>query len=292
MRPMTRVVVVGFLGALGAGCAPALAGLQPATTVPHKHVEGNMAYGVSVPVVGVIAGVTEAKNAAEKAEAGEELTPKERDRIIKTVVGLGLNPPSVGNQYQLAYGIAPNAQLDLRYALSSWRLGARYQFRPPVKGETDTAATAGIGVSRYTLGIPGLPSILKRVADVDDFERYDVDVPVLWGISHDVLHVWAGPKIVASFYDASVRVCTDVDTNSGDCIERASASLNGRSFYGVGQAGAALGYRYVWVAAELNVAYVDTQMSGKVSDGTNSEFRRYHFNDVIIYPVVGLIIRI
>lgn len=330
---LRRLAVAAFLATLGTGCAPALSTLQPATVVPHKHVHGVVGYGISVPVGGIARSVGEAKDAVDRAESGEELTDEERDRLIETSVGLALNPPSFGNEFQLGYGLMKNVEVDVRYAVSSWRLGARYQFMtppeygppapasapapmPPPDGVTmgeaaiepigvssstpvrtpiraaGMSGTAGIGISRYTLGLPGAPRFARRIVDVDDFTRIDVDVPVLFGISHEIIHVWAGPKMVVSFMDAGVNVCTEIDTSNGNCTRRADASLKARTIYAAGQAGIALGYKYAWLAVEFTGAYARTEMKGTVSDGTTRENRKYTFNDFILYPVVGLIIRI
>lgn len=330
---LRRLAAVAFLASLATGCAPALSTLQPATVVPHKHVHGVVGYGLSVPVGGIARSVGEAKDAVDRAESGEPLTDEERDRLIETSVGLALNPPSFGNEFQIGYGIMKNVELDVRYAVSSWRLGARYQFlsppeygpvpaavpaaTPPSDGVTtgeDAAAesigvssstpartpitatglsgTAGIGISRYTLGLPGVPRFAKRIVDVSDFTRIDVDLPVLLGISHDVVHLWAGPKLVVSFMEAGVNVCTEVDTSNGNCTRRAEARLDARTIYAAGQAGIALGYKYAWLAFEFTGAYARTEMKGTVTDGTTRENRKYTFNDFILYPVVGLIIRI
>ena len=254
---LRRCAEAAFLALLVTGCAPALSTLQPATVVPHKHVHGVVGYGISVPVGGLARSVGEAKDAVERAENGDPLTDEERDRLIETSIGLALNPPSFGNEFQLGYGLLKNVELDVRYAVSSWRLGARYQFlspetymvpapapmpvpagpdgeggaagageggvssdgsasrpaltRPPI-ASTGLAGTAGIGVSRYTLGLPEAPGFAKRIVDVKDFTRIDVDVPLLFGISNDLVHVWAGPKMVLSFMDAGVSVCARLNT--------------------------------------------------------------------------------
>ena len=44
--------------------------------------------------------------------------------------------------------------------------------------------------------------------------------------------------------------------------------------------------RDVWLAFELTAAFVDVEARGKLKTGTIDEDRRFHFNDVIIYPVV------
>lgn len=273
-----------------AGCAPALSTMQPATVVPHKHVDGGMGYGVSVPVAGISRSVGTAKDNVDRTQDGEPLSDEDRDQIIKTSLGLALNPPSFGSQYRVGYGILEGTEVELRYALSAWRLGARYQVVKP-EVPAGLAVSAGLGVSRYVFSL-GVPSYLKPIVDVDDFTRYDIDVPVLFGASHEIFHVWGGPKLVASFMSAGIDVCTQIDTTSKDCTERSKASLDGRAFYFAGQAGGAIGYKYVWVAAELTAAYVDVEATGKIKTGAVDENRRFHFGDVIVYPLIGLIIRI
>ena len=117
--PGLRVVLVLAFAYLSTACAPALSTLHPATIAPHKHVDGGAAYGISVPVAGTVRTVGTAKDNAERTENGEPLSEKDRDQIIATSLGLALNPPSFGSQYRLAYGIAPDFEVDVRYALSN-----------------------------------------------------------------------------------------------------------------------------------------------------------------------------
>lgn len=275
---------------LFSGCAPALSTLKPATVVPKGHAHAAAGYGVSVPVAGVVSSVGAAKDAVDRSESGEEMSKEDQETVIKTALGMTLNPPSIGSEYQLGYGIAERFEVDVRYALSAWRIGGRYQAIVPEPGGRPLAATVGIGVSRYVFDL-GVPSFLKPVVDVEDFERWDVDVPVLFGVSHDIFHVWGGPKFVGSYVDARVDVCTQVDTNNGDCLQHARAGLNGYALYAAGQAGVALGYKHAWVALELTTAFVNVDVGGRVAYDDTREKRRYNFNDVILYPVAGLLLR-
>src|SRR5688500_3526399 len=122
------LVRLSILLAIGAvmglfGCAPALTTLHPATVANHRHVDGGAGYGISVPVAGVSRSVDTAKRNVDRTEAGEPLSDADRDDIIRTSLGLVLNPPSFGSQYRIAYGLVPDVEIDLRYALSAWRLG-------------------------------------------------------------------------------------------------------------------------------------------------------------------------
>lgn len=290
MTGLRKFLVTAALATTSAGCAPALSTMQPATVAPHKHVDGGMGYGVSAPIAGISRSVGTAKDNVDRTQEGEPLSDKDRDQIIRTSLGLALNPPSFGSQYRVGYGILEGTEVEIRYALSAWRLGARYQvIKPDVPAAL--AASVGLGLSRYTFSL-GVPDYLEPIVDVDDFTRYDVDVPVLFGASHDIFHVWGGPKLVASFMSAGIDVCTEIDTSSKACTERAKASLDGRAFYFAGQGGGAIGYKHVWLAAELTAAYVDVQATGTIQTSDVDEKRRFHFGDVILYPVIGLIIRI
>lgn len=289
MRPARRIVILAALAFHAAGCAPALSTLHPATIAPYRHADGGIGYGVSVPVAGIGRSVGATKKIVARTEEGEPLSDADRDEVLRTSLGLALNPPGFGSQYRLAYGIAPDLELDLRYALSAWRLGARYQMiRPREPGAL--AGSLGLGVSRYTLGL-GVPRFVEPIVDEDELTRWDVDVPVLFGVSHEWVHLWAGPKLVASFMRAGYSVCVQVDTTSKSCSERAEASFEGRALYAAGQAGAALGYRHVWVALELTAAYAGVDVSGRIRTASVDERRRYRFGDVIVYPVVGVIVR-
>ena len=281
------------LAAMSAGCAPVLSTMHPATVANHKSVDAGMGYGVSVPVAGVVRSVDTAKKNVERTEDGIPLSDDDRDEIIKTSLGLVLNPPSFGAQYRAAYGIFPKWEIDLRYAVSSWRIGTRYQVltaEPP----SHLVGSVGIGFSRYVFSL-GVPDYLEPIVKVDDFTRYDIDVPVLFGISHDIFHVWGGPKLVASFMSTGFDVCTQIDTGSGDCTARTTGTLDGRVFYFAGQAGAAVGYKYVWIAAELTAAYADVQAGGTLKSTATTpatnEKRDFHFGDVIVYPVIGIVAR-
>jgi hypothetical protein len=289
MDGFRKFLAAAALASTAAGCAPALSTMQPATVAPYKSVDAGMGYGVSVPVAGITRSVGTARENVDRTQEGEPLSDGDRDDIIKTSLGLALNPPSLGSQYRIGYGILEGTEVELRYALSAWRLGARYQVVKP-EVPAGLAVSAGLGVSRYVFSL-GVPSYLKPIVDVDDFTRYDIDVPVLFGASHEVFHVWGGPKLVASFMSAGIDVCTQIDTDSKECTERSKASIDGRAFYLAGQAGGAIGYKYVWVAAELTAAYVDVQATAKIQSGDIDEKRRFQFGDVILYPLVGVIVR-
>ena len=276
---------------LAGGCAPALSTMHPATVAPHRSVDAGAGFGISVPVAGVSSAVGTAKDNVERTEDGQPLSDADRDDLIRTSLGLVLNPPSFGSQYRAAYGIADGLEVDLRYALSAWRLGARWQMIRPQGPERPLAGSLGIGVSRYVFSL-GVPDYLEPIVDVDDFTRWDVDVPVLFGASHDMFHVWGGPKVVASFMSAGIDVCTRIDTAERECVERTTATLDGNAFYFAGQIGGAVGYKHVWLGAELTTAYVTGEASGTLKTPDVDEKRRYRFGDVILYPVVGLIIRI
>lgn len=288
---LAALAVVLFAAVFASGCAPALSTMHPATVAPHRSVDAGAGFGISVPVAGVSSAVGTAKDNVERTEDGEPLSDADRDDIIRTSLGLVLNPPSFGSQYRAAYGIVDGVEIDLRYALSAWRLGARWQMIEPQGAERPLAGSVGIGLSRYVFSL-GVPDYLEPIVEVEDFTRYDVDVPVTFGVSHDIFHVWGGPKLVASFMSAGIDVCTQVDTAERECVERAVAKLDGRAFYFAGQIGGAVGYKHVWLGAELTTAYVTGEASGSLKTADVDEKRKFGFGDVILYPVVGLIIRI
>src|SRR5262245_9921162 len=103
---VTRSLIVAVIGFAGSACAPAISTLKPAHVTPHQSVSGAAGYGLSVPVAGVVRSVGAAKEARDQAKDGEEMTDKQQETVIRTALGMALNPPSLGSEYQLAYGIA------------------------------------------------------------------------------------------------------------------------------------------------------------------------------------------
>lgn len=291
LRP-AGVAVLLALSALSGGCASSLSTMQPATVVPRHHIHAVAAYDVSLPVSASARMIDEGQDIARKELQGASLNDADRDRLIDTSVALMLNAPSFGQDLQIGYGLFDRTEIDFRYALAALRLGARYQFLGPTDGH-GFAGTIGLGVTHYAEAIP-VPDFLEQVVDAHDFVRNELDVPLTFGYSSKIFHVWFGPKLVLSRFGSALSVCTRFDQDTRSCTRRASASVDGSAWFAAGQVGAAVGYKYVWFAVELTVARFSATADGTVTgDTTAPDTTTYarHFapTDVVLYPAFGLI---
>jgi hypothetical protein len=274
------------------GCASSLSTMQPATVVPRHQFHAVAAVDVSIPVSAAATLISDGEDIAMKELQGTPLTTADRDRLIDASVALMLNAPSIGQDLQIGYGIFERTEVDLRYALSALRLGLRYQFLGPTStsgaASHGFAGTVGLGVSHYAEAIP-VPDFLDKVVDAKDFVRNEVDLPLQFGWSSDLFHVWFGPKLVYSRFGSSLSVCTAFDTQAKTCTNRAGARVNGSALFTAGQVGAAIGWKHVWFAAELTVAYLFASADGTVTDGSTSVDRHFAPSDLVVYPAFGLL---
>jgi hypothetical protein len=261
------------------GCAPVLSTFVPARTTPKGHFRGSLGLGVSIPA-GQIGDLEEtAETISKKAAADEPISDKEQDDLYEAVIGLGLSPPSVADELQARWGFGKRWDLGFRSAGSALRLDGRYTFLRDEDSGID--ASAGLGIGRFTFEIP-LPPVVEDVVEVDDFTRYEFDVPVLFGWSKDWAHLWFGPKVVFTAYGSTVTLnLAGAEQEIGD--------VHGTSWYYGVQAGGALGYKYAWLAFELTVS----GLSGSADVDVTPASRTAHadFGGLVLYPSFGVLLQ-
>jgi hypothetical protein len=285
-----KFLLVVTAAAFVPACASSLASMQPATVVPHLHVQAVAALDLSLPEGSVQQIVNQANDISRRAQrGGAPLSDADRNRLVESALSLFLSAPSIGPDLQLGIGLFDRLELDARYALGSWRGGLRLQLLGS-PGNSGFAATIGAGVSRFVFDFQ-LPDPIQQVVSIDDFTRYEVDVPLLLGWSSNFAHLWFGPKLIWSSLDAGIGVCTDFNTMQ-NCTHRAQAQLSANAFFAGAQVGLALGYRLLWVAAELTVAQMWSRADGRIADGPTLASQRFEPLNTIIYPSVGLLLRL
>ena len=132
--------------------------------------------------------------------------------------------------------------------------------------------------------------VLATVSDLtlDDFSRVELDVPLSFGVSGKVGHLWFGPKLVFSRYDAHLTAC--LSPGDSGCAREATLGVGGTAFYVAGQLGAAIGWKRVWFAAELTVAYVSAGADVELSMGGHSSSHHVSSDGVVLQPAVGLLV--
>jgi hypothetical protein len=231
-----------FAGWLAVGCAPSLSTFQPAHVAPKGHIAAEAGLEGGLPV-GAFSNLVDAgKLLASRGANGEALSSDDKWKIFDAGVNLALTMPSIGPHVAVAYTPLDRFEVAVRYAGSAWRGGVRYQLLDHTTGPFDF--TVGFGVSRFAYEFPISDQI--PVLKLDDFSRWQVDVPILVGTSRDWFRVWAGPKILLTTFETQLTLSLPNDTTL--------ARFEGKAGAFGGQAGFAIGYRRLFFAVELTLA--------------------------------------
>jgi hypothetical protein len=261
-------------------CAPALSTFQPAHVAPPGHVLAGGGVEVAVPTGAILTGIDTAKDLGRRAQAGEMLTDAEKLQILDAGVNLVVNSPSFGPHLGVACTIIDRVEANVRFAGNAFRLGGRYQILKRATGPFDM--TVGLGVSRFSYQFPISDEI--PVLRLNDFSRWQIDLPLLIGTSRDYLRVWVGPKLLVTWFETQLTLTIPNDT-------AAVARFDGRVTYLGGQGGLALGYRHAFVALELTIAESFGSARASVSTFTTPS-HDINISTLIVYPSIGIMIEI
>ena len=267
-----------LLSIVATACAPSLATMEPARTTP----EGHFQMTTSVDVTDTSGPIRDTIEELEDV-GGSRMSRADLRTVANATTAALVQPPSLGYQVSLSYGLSKRFEVGVRSSMSAIRGWTRWQF---LRVSPGIYGALGLGVSGYLYGVP-IQQYADEVEDVD-FSRWDVDLPLHLGFSSKVFHIWAGPKLIFSTYDAGVNVCVDQD--EGRCADTASVGIDGTARYIAGQAGIGVGYRQFFVAAELTVARVDVQADVSVDYAGRTESETFDEGGTVLSPAVGMII--
>ena len=280
---MTRawsLIVGGVLAATSTlGCAPALSTFQPAHVAPAGHILAEGGLEVAIPTGAILDGLDTAKGLGTRAQNGEMLTDAQKLQILDAGVNLVVNAPAIGPHLGIAYTLIDRVEANLRFAGQAFRFGGRYQILKRDSGPFDM--TVGLGVSRFSYEFPISDQI--PVLKLDDFSRWQIDVPLLIGTSHDFVRVWAGPKLLLTWFETQLTLQIPNDVSV--------ARFDGHATYLGGQAGLALGYKHAFVAVELTIAESFGSARTTVA-GFNPPSHETKISTLIVYPSIGIMIEI
>jgi hypothetical protein len=267
-------------GASLVACAPALSTFQPAHVAPQGHFLAEGGFEVGIPTGAIVTGVDTAKTLGQRASNGEMLTDAQKLQILDAGVNLAVNSPSVGPHLGVAYTIVDRVEANVRFAGQAFRFGGRYQVLKRDAGPFDM--TVGLGVSRFSYEFPLSDTI--PVLKLDNFSRWQVDVPMLIGTSNDFMRVWCGPKLLLTWFETQLEL--DIPQQAV-----AVARFDGMATYLGGQAGVALGYRKVFVAFELTIAEsfgtARTTVAGFTPPSHDTKIET-----LVVYPSIGLMLEL
>lgn len=258
------------------GCATPLSTFQTARVAPKGTWTAAAGFEGSIPV-GTLGDIVDAgESLGDRASHGQALSSNQSWQVFDAGLQLLLGPPSFGYHFMAAYVPADRLEISLRYAGSALRLAGRYQLLYRDDGPFDM--NVGLGVARFTYGIP--MSSFIPVLKVDSFSRWQLDVPLLIGTQNRWFRAWTGPRFVATFFDAGLRI----ETSS----QSVGATLSGSAYFVGGQAGLGIGYRWLFVAFELTVAEMLGGASAKAPGLADAPTHDLELSGLVIYPSIGL----
>lgn len=237
--------------------------------------EAGMDFSVPTGVVGtaIDIGKTLAKAAEER-----ELDMAEQDKLFDAGIGIALNPPGISKHVTVAYSVLSHWELALRYNEGAFRGATRLQFLNQERNGVDFSA--GIGLQRMVQDIP--TSDIIGLLDVEDFTRWTIDVPLLFGRRGDFYRLWGGPRLAYTRVAGGISLSTPALGSTPAMTIEASTRGSG-TFIGA-QGGVALGYRWLFVGAELTVVRLFSTAHYTFVDRT----RDVDLGGVIIYPGLAI----
>lgn len=276
----SRLALLVVSAGAALGCVPSLGTFEPARTVPAGHLQVT----TSVDYSDTSGPIREAIDGARALANTTGPLTREELGIAADATGAALvHAPSVGYQVSVAYGLSRRFEVGARSSMSAVRGWGRWQF---LRVSPGFYGALGLGVSGYLYGFP-VQRFVQEIR-VDGFTRWDVDIPLQLGFSSQVFHIWGGPKLVLSSYDADIGVC--MAARGEACSSQAEVTLSGTAAYVAAQLGAAIGYRQWWIAAELTVARVGTSGELAMSHGRTSDSQPFDHDGLVIAPAVGLMV--
>lgn len=275
VRAGVALVVVGI-----AACAPSLSSFQPAHVARKGHFQasGGMEFSVSTASVSNL--IDSAKVLTEAAQT-RVLTDDEKLSLFGAALNLAVSPPlSAGPHVSVAYTVVDRLELSLRRAGGATRAGTRYQLLSRDRHPLDL--TAGVGVSRFTYKFPLVDAIPGGILEVTDFTRWQIDVPIVAGTSHDWFRVWGGPRFIYTSIGTEVVLNLIVE-------EHELAALKGGGFFVGGQGGFALGYKKCFLAFELTFAKLFGDATVSVVGKSAQEV---DLDSFVFQPSIGLVVEL
>ncbi|MES1188218.1 MAG: hypothetical protein ABUL60_30655 [Myxococcales bacterium] len=247
---MERLVGCGaLLAALCGACGVGLSSNQPAHVPEKGHAHAELGVDVSYPT-GTIPDVIHAAESVEKATEERAVSNDEKRKIFEGAAAIAINPPAAVAHAGFDYGVLTGWEVGVRLATSGLRASVRTQLLKQAEAGVDLSVGLGLGRALFT---PPVHSVFDSVT-VDDFSRWNVDLPVALGRHGSWYRVWGGPRLLWSHVSQTMTL-TLQDFGTPQPI-RTTGTVSGRALYVGGYAGAALGYRSFFVGPELTVTYL------------------------------------
>jgi hypothetical protein len=236
------------------------------------HFQGEFGTDLSLSA-GAYNKVVDASVALNDASNTRTLTDEEKRKIIEGGANLGMNPPAIIPHVGLAYAPWRSWELGARLATSGWRLAVRHQFLEQQEAGFDFSVGFGAGGALFD---PPISRVLDKLR-AEGFSRWNLDVPIAIGKHGSWYRWWGGPRLVYS-------------TTSQDMIltipneAEVRGTVAGHAFYVGGHAGAALGFRSLFIGPELTLV----RLLGSAEVTAIGTTTRVSINAFVVYPAFAV----
>lgn len=217
--------------------------------------------------------IVRAAQALEEASLERDLSEAEQRAILLGAAELAVNPPAVIPHLGFAVSPFERWELGFRFATSAFRVGARRQLLVQEESRVDLTLGLGLGLGIFT---PPIEDVIESVA-VGDYLRVNVDVPIVIG-QHGVWYRWwAGPRFLYSNVSQSMTLSLPDET-------KVTGTVGAHAFYLGGVAGAAFGYKRVFIGPEL----VLMQLVGGAEMQVFGSHTEVDLDSFVVYPAFAI----
>lgn len=272
------LLLVLWPGVLCVACTPTLSTMEPARLTPAGHVRFTTSASGTLPTGEPMSLMRD----LQRVSKVEKLNLGSAEELALGTASLIVNAPGLTSNAALSIGMSNNYELSARISTSAARFGMRHQLfraRPGMYG------VIGVGVTEYFAPLD-IDTFSNR-AQIHHFTRREIDMPLHFGVSGRLGHVWIGPKLVLARYDADISAC--LDTSGEGCVTHGRMRMRGTATYAGGQVGAALGYRRFWIAIEVSVMHLGARADLNIDVGGLKKAVPFAPDGWLFSPALGVI---
>ncbi len=241
----SSLTLAALLGA--SGCGGGLPLLHPAQTLPLGDVQAAAGFSGNIATAGLAEALQSATNEAATGNGGASAAPGTdstyaRGALVAASAGPGLAPFVAAR-----VGIGASAEAGIGYTGRAVRIDLRRSFDLTGRWALSLGAGGSVVLYGHQDGT-ALPDV-----DLGDMHGVGADVPVLVGYRSDadLYMLWLGVRGGLEHVDIS----QETSEPAAAAIGPAPISLSATRLWAGGLVGAAVGFRHVHVAMEIDVSY-------------------------------------
>jgi hypothetical protein len=244
-----------------------LSSFRPAHVATEGRPQVEAGIDISYPT-GTVSDLIDAAEVVDELNEQRLLTPEETRAILNGAAGIGLNPPALIPHAGIAVSAFRGWEVGVRVASSDWRLNVRTQLLYQREHGIDLSLGFGVGAAIFD---PPIEDALT--VRIENFGRWNADLPVAFGRHGSWYRWWVGPRLLYSQTVQKMSVTLYDDSTFG-------GEVAADGFYVGGYAGAALGYESIFVGPELVVV----QLIGQAQIDAFGTTTEVDMSGLVVYP--------